>query len=222
MHFGVPVQNLHDKLTNHFKLFNIVPSKYVILNRAHNTDRSLENFDELTNMIKLKFPTVKFLFLYDQTGSISSYARFFSTIKFLFTTSGSNCHKCIFMRPRTVFVCCSIIMMDFAAWETILSCDIALVVFNHRVVPLTGPFSCDIDISIRAIKSGIVKLVICYYSISLYNFLYHDIILCNSIGWKAVHFLKAYRTTSIIQKPMGFGPNTVKNSYLDRLEKTYG
>ena len=62
MHFGVPVQNLHDKLTNHFKLFNIVPSQYVILNRAHNTDRSLENFDELTDMIKLKFPTVKFLF----------------------------------------------------------------------------------------------------------------------------------------------------------------
>lgn len=62
------------------------------------------------------------------------------------------------MRPRTVFVCCSIIMMDFAAWETILSCDIALVVFNHRVVPLTGPFSCDIDISIRAIKSGLFYL----------------------------------------------------------------
>ncbi|EAY16893.1 hypothetical protein TVAG_150440 [Trichomonas vaginalis G3] len=156
-HFGLPIQMLIDKLKDCFDIKDIVPTRYVLMNRKKSYDRYIENFDEVVKKVKEQITDINFEVLEDPKGSIADYSKIFPSIKFLFSPKGSNCIKSLFMSPGTVVTIAAADMFDYSVVSFILSLDIKLVYFTNPGSNYDC-FDCDIDLTIDAIKAGVYCL----------------------------------------------------------------
>ncbi|EAY01502.1 hypothetical protein TVAG_107610 [Trichomonas vaginalis G3] len=156
-HFGVPIYLLYQKVKGYFHFDEIKPTQYVLMNRKPKRARRILNFKNITKAAQKRFPEVSFKIIPDPESTIQEYAKIFSSIKFLFTPTGSNCIKSLFMHRGTVIVIASGDMFDFSIVSFIASIDIKIVYFvnpfDHRYA-----FNCSIDMAIDAMKAGL------YYS----------------------------------------------------------
>ncbi|EAY17276.1 hypothetical protein TVAG_266390 [Trichomonas vaginalis G3] len=159
MHYGMSLQILVDKLREYYKLPEIEPTRYIIFNRANKTNRHILNIDDIIARMKTDIP-VKFEYVPDWIGPYYEYAKFFSSVKCMFTAAGSNCHKTVFMKKGTVAAIVGSQMFDYGALSTLMSVGIRVAVAHHQFWHFYNKCVCDVDLAIKTIRVAV------YYSVN--------------------------------------------------------
>ncbi|EAX92712.1 hypothetical protein TVAG_220750 [Trichomonas vaginalis G3] len=154
MHFGIPIQKLVYMLRIYFKVSNIKPTKYAIMNRDLKTRRHITNIKELMIAIKSNITGVKFEEIEDKLGTIESYAKFYPSIKCVLLPTGSNAVKTIFMNPNTVVIIASNEMFDYSVICSILSVHVKVVYFFQCQYHFND-ITIDVELAIQAIEVGV-------------------------------------------------------------------
>ncbi|EAX98640.1 hypothetical protein TVAG_403220 [Trichomonas vaginalis G3] len=130
-HFGVPQLELSRKLRKFYKVDKIEPTNYYLSNR--NTKiRSIYNFNELFEAAKTRFPEIKWKTAPDLILTVRETALIWSKAKFMFTVTGSNSMKAIFMSSDSVFVDVIGNLLDPPIIKCFLSVGVKVVIFSIK------------------------------------------------------------------------------------------
>ena len=98
---GPPIYKLHKIFRKHFQLNSIEPTKYALFNRKAKS-RVISNFNELVEMTHKTFPDYKWEEIPDIQGNLTTVAKTWASIRFIFLIIGANAANGIFMKEGTV------------------------------------------------------------------------------------------------------------------------
>ncbi|EAX99186.1 hypothetical protein TVAG_092420 [Trichomonas vaginalis G3] len=130
VHFGMGAQLLNLKLREAFHLEEIIPNRFVFINRFNT--RLITNMYDLYSLTVMKYPDIPWEYLPDEDGNLEFYAKIYSTIKVLIIPNGSNAFKCIFMAKDTLVVLINNEMWDISNYGTLASIGIKIIVFYNK------------------------------------------------------------------------------------------
>lgn len=99
---GFLISNMRRLFVERYGLWKDAPTRYITFNRR-NMSRCMANYDEFRNRIAQKWPGIPW-----EDGvtsaNLEEQARYFSTVKFIFTIHGSILANIIFMQDNTAVV----------------------------------------------------------------------------------------------------------------------
>ena len=122
---GHCLELLHKYFEEHFKLFSIKATEYMLLNRVSKRGRVIDNFDDLVKTVKTTFHEKNWKKFYE-VKDIKETAKKWASVRFIVQIDGSNCFNSIFMKKGTVLCIGSSTHMDF--------CSAFFIVATHHFV----------------------------------------------------------------------------------------
>ena len=125
-HFGSLIQKLSNRLRKYFGVDNVIPTVYAVTNRRKGLNRHIANLDQLMPALRESFPTYN-LTMFDDFFTMREIAQAWSTFKFVFAPTGSNCIKNVFMKEKTLLIA---VLAECTDNSVCLSCG------NHDVFTL--------------------------------------------------------------------------------------
>ena len=131
-HYGYPLRNFSDYLRKKLNLSSEEPKRFVFKNRNRKETRFIFNFLDLFKIVNSTYPKYPWEIDYETNYDLYYVSKFFNSIKFLITPTGSSVTNALYMQPQ------SVVLMVFATWPdyyAILSCVSNDV---HAVVCLDG------------------------------------------------------------------------------------
>ena len=161
-HFGKMMLILYQKFSKYYNLENIIPSQYYISNRPQNLNRWISNMNDIFFAFKSKFPDINFVYLTDSM-SIQESAIQWASAKFIFTPTGSNCVKTVFMKPKSIIVICLGDLTDNFSALISSSHGVYTLFFRIKTMKHYGQVDkkkgytneCDIQLALRVCEIGI-------------------------------------------------------------------
>ena len=102
-HYGLMMTLLSQKLRKYYGVDTITPTVYGVTNRNKGEARYIKNMDKIMPLLQQKFPDYNLTFLADEK-MIKKAALQWSSCKFMFSPTGSNCIKHLFMKEKSVMV----------------------------------------------------------------------------------------------------------------------
>lgn len=114
--FGISVMRVRKFLEKKYNLTNVEAKDYCLSNRNYRKARYIINMDELFEAVKNHYSDIQWRFLNDTLcPNLSTSAKAYSSVKFMYAPLGSNTMKSIFMKENTVFI------MGYTVTDTALS-----------------------------------------------------------------------------------------------------
>ncbi|EAX93358.1 hypothetical protein TVAG_496800 [Trichomonas vaginalis G3] len=155
-HPGTAYRNLSIYLKQAFGVYDIKPTRYVLMNRDKNQKRRISNLDGIKTMLSVLYPDILWGDLRDLYPDIRSSAVSYASIKFLFGITGSNLIRTFFMHPKTVVVSCQLDFNDFNMQSIALVNEVMYFTFSTRGYNHYTylPIYLHVEDALRAIKIG--------------------------------------------------------------------
>ncbi|EAY06915.1 hypothetical protein TVAG_057090 [Trichomonas vaginalis G3] len=145
-HMGAALTKLSSKLLKAFNIKEKVPTKYVLTNRKSSYRRTIPNLAEIYYNIKKTYPQYDWIIIPDNFPTVKETARVWSDIKVLFTPTGSNLVRILFMMPGAVICDVQANYNDYAMEAIAICRHIKILVF---AVPYTDHFTEKLDVSVE-------------------------------------------------------------------------
>ena len=143
-----------------YNLTYVKNNKYVFCNRNKGNWRHITNMDEIFNETTKKYPEYQWEKMIDIFPTIKETSLHWILIKFIFLPTGSNCVKCLAMKPGSVMVVATgINEVDTAAMRTAIGCDLFGIWFlvpnmNH-FGDKNKPNFVDVSLALKSISIGV-------------------------------------------------------------------
>ncbi|EAX91349.1 hypothetical protein TVAG_374950 [Trichomonas vaginalis G3] len=158
-HYGPLPSFIAEKVRKKYHLEHVIPTKYVFLNRDGKV-RQISNIEEIMNEARKMWPNINWTQIPDTIPTFQESAIIWSPIKFVFTITGSQIFRCIFMQPGTAMVVLFLHIFDtFVTWF-INSMDIRTITFASTDKLHWGSQANNFDIKecMRAIEVALYNL----------------------------------------------------------------
>ena len=123
-YFGICCVRFREILDLRFNISSIRDTRYVFCNRIPGKSRHISNMHDVYLSAKRVFPEILWEELQDIFPTIEETAKNWAAIKLIFLPTGSNCVKCLAMKPGSVMVIIMADVFDTAAIRTAIACDI--------------------------------------------------------------------------------------------------
>ena len=123
-YYGVCCRKFHQILIDKYNLSQIENDQYVFCNRDKGNWRHITNMEEICNETKKLYSYIEWKYMKDFFPTIKETTLNWVKIKMIFLPTGSNCVKCLAMKPGSVMVVALGRGVDTAAIRTAISCDL--------------------------------------------------------------------------------------------------
>ena len=154
-HYGKLITRLSSKLKRYYNTSELLPTRFLFINRPRGLSRRMQNMEELSRMAQTQFPKYNFEYIED-TNSFKESALQWGTAKFMFVIVGSNNAKNVFMQENTVLIVGLANVMESCA--PLRSGPLKIFTLEYRNKEMnhwiTKPTYCDPKRSMRAISIG--------------------------------------------------------------------
>ncbi|EAX98948.1 hypothetical protein TVAG_321080 [Trichomonas vaginalis G3] len=156
-HPATAFRNLSKLLFKNFNLKQLPATRYVMYNRAKESKRRIGNFENLTKTAKLTFPEIKWEIITDEFASLKEAAISHTGILFLYTITGTNLIRILFMPKGSVVVTTQLNWNEFSFQSLALSLGIKYFTYStpdydHYTF---DPIMLNLTHTMRAIKIGL-------------------------------------------------------------------
>ena len=162
-YYGACCRMMHERIMDQYKLHDVKNDKFVFCNRDANRYRHIANMDEIINATKINYPSYDWTTMPDKFPTLKETAENWVKIKFIFIPTGSNCVKCLALKPGSIMIVATARgEIDTAAMRTSISCDLFCVFFlvwNMQHFNNKSPNIVDIELALKAISKGIYALI---------------------------------------------------------------
>ena len=102
-HYGLMFKILAEKIRKYYEVDSVEPSVYGVTNRNIGEPRYIKNLETIFPFLQEHFKEYKLTFFHD-SKSLKSSALQWSACRFVFTPTGSNCIKHLFLKEGSVMV----------------------------------------------------------------------------------------------------------------------
>ena len=158
-YFGICGRRIHQTFYNYFHLDAIENNRYVFCNRNKGLWRHLENMDDVVQEARKSFPMINWEIMEDVFPTMRETALNWATIKLIFLPTGSNCVKCVYMKPNSVMVVGLAGKIDLSIMCDITCCELFNIWFAVPGMTHFGEKDAknyvDVPFAIRTLKCGI-------------------------------------------------------------------
>ena len=134
-YFGTCCRRYHNLISEKLNLTGIPSSKYVFCNREKGLNRHISNMNEIMNLTKGLYPYIEWTVMQDLFPTLKETYIAWSSIHFIFLPTGSNCVKCVAMKPGSVMVVALSDIIDIPIINTVIGCDLFNVWFINPNMP---------------------------------------------------------------------------------------
>ena len=172
-YFGICGQRLHKVFSEYFHLDKVKSSLYAFCNRGEGEWRHLSNMNDLIEKAKIEIPNIKWVVLPDRFASLKETALNWAAIKLVFLPTGSNCVKCVHMKPYSVIIVALADIVDLAALRTATCCEIFNMWFSVPNMTHFGEKNAtnlmNISFALQCLKCGVYCSIYQKWPNSFYN-----------------------------------------------------
>ena len=172
-YFGICGKRLHQTLTEYYELDKIKSTLYAFCNRDKGEWRHLSNMNELILKAQNEMPFIKWVEIPNRFQSLKETALTWASIKLVFLPTGSNCVKCIHMKPFSVLVIALGDIIDLAAMRTATCLELFNIWFSVPNMTHFGDKNAtnlmNISFAFQSLKCGVYCSIYQKWPDSFYN-----------------------------------------------------
>ena len=156
-HYGLLCIKLSNKLRNYYSVEHVVPSRYLFMNRKINRGRRIGNMEDIVLAANKKYENKYYFEYVEDDETLKGSSILWSSARFMFCPTGSNCVKELFMAPNTIIVISLRDLLDIshsirAASHGVFALLFRIVGYPHYSNKVA---ICNIDLGLKAVSLAI-------------------------------------------------------------------